>query len=48
MPVDFDITLELAIIEREARRRIAEKMASQQLGLAFEGLVVEGDEVRED
>lgn len=44
MPTDFDITLELALIEREARRRVAEKMASQQLGLAFENLVVEGDE----
>jgi hypothetical protein len=37
-----DITLELARIEREAMERIRQRIASQQLGEAFEG--IEDDE----
>lgn len=46
-----DIILELARLEREAHERIRRKMASQQLGQAWIGLVddcepLEGDEQR--
>lgn len=34
-----DIVLELAILERQSLKRIAEKMASKQLGLAWIDLV---------
>jgi hypothetical protein len=45
-----DIVLEMALLERQSLKRIAEKMASQQLGLAWLDLVddretVEGGEV---
>lgn len=38
-PCPEDIVLEIARIEREARRAVLTKIASRQLGEAWEGLV---------
>jgi hypothetical protein len=38
MPIDFDIDLEMAIMEREAYERVVAKMRASQLGEAWVGL----------
>jgi len=38
MPSDFDLDLEMAIMEREAYERVVAKMRAEQLGEAWVGL----------
>ena len=39
-----DVVLELARLEREAHRRVAERMAAAQVGEAFSGLTASAGE----